>query len=306
MLPSQEIRRKLVLVIKNLICRCIEEARSVPYILRQDEVVELLLRNPTRFQKLVEEERLDRTEYSTDTLTAKLDALEELGQFEALGACDMSLYGRNESESDLSPVIELINQLTRTFSVYISNTVTLFEKEFELFTDKLRRLLTKSGLALQVVEFTEEDTAELEKGAETYLVSGRLLEAFVFERLVSCHVITKQVVALPSGYSLGEKLMRSAIKDADLFSRLIKFILRASYVSQGTWNDLFAMLVRIVDGEWQARHRAVLVDLVEQDAIFACNLLCGTFSELKRRSPFDRRSAIEKALEGWSRNSVHA
>jgi hypothetical protein len=304
MQPSREISGKLVLVIRNLICRCVEEARSVPYILRREEAVDLLLRNPDRFQKLVEQERLDRAEYSMDTLTAKLDALEELGQFEALGACDTSLYGRSESDSDLSPAIEQINQLTRTFSVYISNTVTLFEKEFELFTQKLHDLLGRSGMALQVVEFTEEDLAELEKGAETYLASGRLLEAFVFERLISCHVITKQVVGLPSGYSLGEKLIRSATRDAGLSSKMIRFILRASYISQGGWNDLFAMLVRIVDGEPQPR--TVLTDFIEQDAIFACNLLCGTFSDLKHQNPDDRRAAIEKALEGWSGKSSHA
>jgi len=304
MLPSPEIRRKLVLVIRNLICRCVEEARSVPYVLRREELVDLLLRNPDRFKKLVEEEGADRVEYSKDTLTAKLDALDEIGQFEVLDRCDTSLYGQSESDGDLSPAINHINQLTRTFSVYVSNTVTLFEKEFELFTQKLHDMLSKSGMALRVVEFTEEDLAELEKGAETYLASGRLLQAFVFERLISCHVITKQVVALPPGYSLGKKLIGLAAKDAGLFTNLTRFILRASYVSQGGWNDLFAMLISIVDGD--TRSRTVLVDLIEQDAIFACNLLCGAFSELKHQSPSDRRAAIQKALEGWRETSGHA
>jgi len=296
---SREVRKKLAVVIGNLICRCIEEARYVPYILGQDEVIEMIVRNPEAFQKLVQEEQCDRTEYSTGTLTAKLDALAELGQFESFDGFDMSFCSRNESEANLAPAIEKINHLTRTFNVYVGNTVTLFEKEFEAFTEKFREQLSRAGMDLRVIGFTTEDMADLEKTALSYQDSGQMLQAFMFERLLSCHVITKQFVSLPEGYSLGERLIENAVRSPALFPATVKFIMRVSYVSQGGWEDLFTLLVRIVDFEADESCRSRLIDLLEQDAMFSCNLLCAGFADLKRRTPLERRAAIDRSLQAW-------
>ncbi len=291
---SQELRTKLIRVIGNLICRCIEEARNIPYVLRQDELLEVLVRDPARFQRLVEEERFDRTEHSAGTLTAKLDALSELGQFESLDAYNLSW---SAPERDVSRAIEHINRLSSTFAVYMGNTVTVFEREFESFTGKLCQLLKQSGMTLKVVEFTREDMGALEAMASEYLTSGRLMRAFVFERLLSCHVITKKVVVLPREYSLAGRLIQSAIKDGDLFPRVVRYILRASYISQGAWEDLFSQLVKAVRTEQQIKYRSALIDLIEEDAVFSCNLLCGSFADFKGQTPQERRSAIEMALD---------
>ncbi|MBM3790516.1 MAG: hypothetical protein FJW35_09230, partial [Acidobacteria bacterium] len=143
---SQEIKDKLSVVLGNLIVRCIEDARTVPYVLDQDEAVDILVRTPHLFMKLVREEHSGRAELAREKLTARLDAISELGQFEALDAYDMSFYGPMESDADLSPVMNRIIHLTRTFVVYVSNTVTVFEKEFDSFVHKLRQSLQLAGM----------------------------------------------------------------------------------------------------------------------------------------------------------------
>lgn len=302
MQATHEIRQKLVLVIGSLICRCIEEARKIPYILDQEQVVEILVRDPIFFSKLVREEHSDNTEFSTDRLTAKIDATIELGQFEALDAIDVSFSAGSDTDAAIDQIREQINRLTRTFVVYTGNMVTIFEKEFQLFMEKFRQSLQKAGMVPRASSFDRHDMQGLEQRAEQYLLAGQFLQAFSCDRLLNSQVITKELVNLPPGYLLSRSLVQKALKNPALFSDLVKFILRACYISQGSWQDLFATLVYIVAQEPERVGRSVLIDRIEQDGIFCCNLLCESFSNLKKRSVAERRAAIEARLQGWGDN----
>ena len=86
MQTSAEIRKKLATLIGNLICRCISDARMIPYILNREEVITMLMDDPARFEKLVQDEHTDQSEYSKSDLTVKLDAAAELGNLDAVEA----------------------------------------------------------------------------------------------------------------------------------------------------------------------------------------------------------------------------
>lgn len=300
MQTSPEIRNKLVLVIGDLICRCIEEARKVPFILDQEQVVDILVASPDYFAKLVGEEQRDRTEYARDRLTAKLDAVIELGQFEALDAFDVSLASHTGAEVDLEQVLRQVNQLTRTFAVYFGNIVTIFEKEFQLFAGRFRQHLQQSGMALRATELTSRDMAALAERAEAYLIGGHFLQAFSFDRVLSSQVITKEVAVLPSPeYSLSRNLIRNALQDANLCTAFVKFLLRTCYISQGSWQDLFVILVDLVHEEPALFSKPALIDRIEQDGVFCCNLLCDSFANLRAFPSGERRDAIDKRLNRW-------
>jgi hypothetical protein len=271
-------------VIGNLLCRCIEAARKISYVLDQDQVVEMLVRDPSAFAKLVQEEHYDRTEYAYDRLTAKLDAVTELGQFEALDAFDVTFPLVAGAGVNLEPVLDLVNRLTRTFVVYIGNMITIFEKEFQLFMERFRQSLQQGGVDLTSAEFTVEDMAELEKRAQQYLSGGQFLQALSLERLLNSDVITKP-----------------ALDDAVQFADLVKFILRACYISQGTWQDSFVSLVEVVNQAGRPGRRFLLIDRIEKDAVFCCNLLCESYATLRSWSPLQRRAAIEAAIDRLGR-----
>jgi hypothetical protein len=299
MQASPEVRQKLVAVIGNLICRCIEEACAIPYILGQEQVLEILVGNPDRFAELIRDEHHDKTEYAHDRLTAKIDAVTELGQFEALNAFDTSFAGGIESEADLEQVLGLINRLTRTFMVYTGNTMTIFEKEFQLFMEKLRQSLLQAGEALQAIELNPADTAGLEKKAEEYLCAGQFLQAFSCERLLNAEIITRELVRLPvSGEDLKRRLVKRGLSDVNLRSSLVRFILRACYISQGGWQDLFDTLVELADQEPEICDRSLLTDQIEQDGVFCCNLLGDSLANLKKWPAAEIRQAIENKLAG--------
>jgi hypothetical protein len=301
MQSTHEIRQKLVLIIGDLICRCIEEARKVPFILDQDQVVDILVGNPAYFAKLVGEEQRDRTEFASDRLTAKLDAVIELGQFEALDAFDVSLSGATPSVVDTEQVLTQVNQLTRTFAVYFGNIVTTFEKEFQLFTERFRQHLQQTGQGLRAMQLTPDNMVGLAERAEAYLAAGQFLQAFSFDRVLSSHVITKEFVSLPTAeYTLGRMLIKTALNDARLRSALMRFILRICYVSQGSWQDLFVTLVDIVDQEPELCSRSFLIDQIERDGVFCCNLLCDSFANLQAMPSAERRAAIDRRLSRWT------
>lgn len=292
---SQDARQKLATVIGNLMHRSIEEARKVPYVLPQDEIIDILVRDPEKFASLVHAEQAASAQYSTGTLTAQMDAIAELAQLTVLDRFDMSFGEKNRSDDDLKPAVDAIHQLTRDLAVYVGNTVTLFEKEFERFADKFRQSLQQSGQALIQVGMHPEDMHWIEEGAESYFDSGEYLQAFLYDRLLSIRVITREMVSVPPGYSLAEKLLARGLPRTDSLWPLMRFVLRAKYVSQEAWGDLFDVLARLTRGASQQRY--LLIDAIERDAIFCCNLLCDSFTNLKRLSPADLRVAVGKALE---------
>ena len=42
---------------------------------------------------------------------------------------------------------------------------------------------------------------------------------------------------------------------------------------------------------------ATLIDLIEQDVVFSCNLLCRSYAEIREWPPDQRRLAIENSLK---------
>jgi hypothetical protein len=296
MQASIEIRSKLAQLLGNLISRCIREARLVPHVLGQEEVINLLVADPALYERLVQDEHTGKTELSKNDLTVKIDVAKELERLDELEVFDKSFW--DGPEVDLSPILDLTNQLTRTFAVFMGNAATLFDREFEDFMNKFRQSLQRAGMTLKTVDFTLEDAAILETSALSHLAVGEFLQAFTFDRLLSSQIMMKQVVNLPrDGFSLREDLIRHALKDPKLASSLIKFVLRVSYVSQGAWEDLFPVIVRLVREEPGLCNLARLMELIEQDIVFSCNLLCRSYAEIREWPAAQRRLAFESALK---------
>ena len=182
MQASAEIRKKLALLIGSLICRCIREARMIPHVLNREEVVNILLRDPLLYEKLVLDEHSENTQLSKEDLTIKLDVAKELEKLDRLPAFEKPFW--DGPEVDLSPIMDLTNQLTRTFAVYLGNAATLFDRAFENFMSSFRQSLQGAGMTLQTVDFTLNDAAILETNALSYLSAGEFLQAFTFDRLL--------------------------------------------------------------------------------------------------------------------------
>ncbi len=292
---SAEIRKKLATLIGNLICRCIGDARMIPYVLNRDEVIKMLVDDPARFERLVQDEQEDQTEYSKSHLTVKLDAAAELGKLDAVTAFEQSFW--NGPEVNLEPILELVNQLTRTFAVYAGNASTLFDKAFEDFMGKFRQSLERAGMTIQAIDFTQDDGAFLADRAMEYVSRGEFLQAFTYERLLTSQTMIRQVVNLPpEGFSLRDDLIRRGLNDPGMCVPLAKFVIRVSYISHGAWEDLFTDLARRVKEEPGQCSMPGLIDLIEQDVVFACNLCCRSYAELREWTPGQRRLAIEEGL----------
>ena len=295
MQASVEIRKKLATLIGHLICRCIREARMIPYILNRDEVINILVDDPARFEKLVQDEHAAEAELSKTDLTVHMDAVAELGKLDAIEAFDQSFW--EGPEIDLNPILDLTNQLSRTFSVYLGNAATLFDKSFEEFMNRFRESLQRAGMVLKTVDFTPDDAALLESRAISFLSEGEFLQAFTYDRLLTSQIMMQQVVNLPStGFSLREDLFRRALNESNQFAALSKFVLRVSYISHGAWDDLFPILVRQVYSGPERSRVAQLVDVIERDIVFSCNLLCRSYGEIRELSSDQRRQAIEESV----------
>ena len=296
MQASVEIRKKLATLIGHLICRCIREARMIPYVLNRDEVINLLVDDPERFEKLVRDEYAAEAAQSKTDLTVHMDAVEELGKLDEIETFEKPFW--DGPEVDLTPILDLTNQLTRTFSVYLGNAATLFDKAFEEFMDKFRGSLRQKGMILKTVDFTPDDVALLESNAISFLSEGEFLQAFTYDRLLTSQIMINQVVNLPeTGFSVREDLIRRAINESDQFSGLVKFVLRVSYISHGAWDDLFPLLVKQVYKASGSEKAAQLTDLIERDIVFSCNLLCRSYGEIRELSAAQRRQAIEDGIE---------
>jgi hypothetical protein len=295
MQASSEIRKKLATLIGSIISRCIHEARLIPYILTQEEAVNILVDDPYQFERLLREE-LDAADASEPDLTLKLDALVELGKIDSLDEFEKSSWQKPEPE--IAPILDLINQLSRTFAVYLGNASTLFDKSFVDFMDRFRDSMQRAGMAIRTVDFTLEDVSVLEETAQSYLRAGEFLQAFTFDRLLSSQTLIKQVVNLPAhGFLLRERLISRGLSQPDLCRKMARFVLRTSYVSQGAWEELFPVLASLVRDKKGLCSSSMLVDLIERDIVFSCNLLCKSYAELREWSPAQRRSAIESGLK---------
>jgi hypothetical protein len=300
MQARMEVRKKLATLIGHLIARCMHDARMIPTVLHREEIINILVDDPALFQKLVGDEHAGNSELSREDLTVQIDAVAELGKLDKLEAFDKNFWG--EVEIDLSPILDLTNQLTRTFAVYMGNASTLFDKTFEEFMDKFRQSLQRAGMTLKTFDFTLEDMAIFEERAGAFLSSGEFLQAFTFDRLLSSQIMMKQLVNLPAtGFSLREKLMRRGLDNPEILRALVRFVLRVSYVSQNAWDDLFPILVKCA-GEGAGRiSLEQLVDFIEQDVVFSCNLLCRSYADLKLLPSAQRKRAIKDRLPSHGR-----
>jgi hypothetical protein len=298
MQASDEIKKKLALLIGSVICRCIREARMIPHVLNREEVISILVGDPLLYEKLVQDEHRDNSELSKEDLTVKIDVAKELEKLDALEGFEKFCW--DGPEVDLTPILDLTNQLTRTFAVYLGNAATLFDRAFEDFMNKFRQSLQRAGMTIKTVDFTLSDVAVLETNAVSFLSAGEFLQAFTFDRLLSSQIMMKQVVNLPtSGFSLREDLIRYALNDPNLASALVKFAIRVSYISQGAWEDLFATVLRQVQEEPGQCSPARLVELIEQDVVFSCNLLCRSYTEIREWTAAQRKSAFESGLKNY-------
>lgn len=298
MQASAEIRKKLATIIGHLICRCIREARMIPYVLNRDEMINLLVADPVRFEKLVREEHAADASQSKTDLTVHMDAVEELGKLDELETFEKPFW--DGPEVDLAPILNLTNQLTRTFSVYLGNSATLFDKGFEEFMDKFRESLRQKGMILQTVDFTPDDVALLESSAISYLSKGEFLQAFTYDRLLTSQIMINQVVNLPAtGFSVREDLIRRAVNESGQYPALVKFILRVSYISHGVWDDLFPILIKQLHRHSEDEKITRLFDLIDRDIVFLCNLLCRSYGEIRELSAAQRRQAIEDGVRNY-------
>jgi hypothetical protein len=295
---SAEIRKKLATLIGHLISRCIREARMIPAVLHREEVINMLVDDPGLFAKLVHEEHDDNTELSKQDLTVRLDAVAELAKLDSLEVFDKSFWDGPEVE--LPPILDRTNQLTRTFAVYLGNAATLFDREFEAFMNKFRQSLQQAGMSIRTVDFTLEDMSSFEDISAAYFDAGEALQAFTFEKLLSSQIMMKQVVSLPRDYSLRENLIRRALKNPKLLPSIFRFVIRISYISQGSWEDMFPVLLRIIREESVEGSSAKLVAAVEQDIVFSCNLLCKSYEEIRQLTSDQRKQAIASSLENYS------
>jgi hypothetical protein len=254
--------------------------------------------DPALFQKLVQDEHADQSQLSKEDLTVKLDAVAELAKLDRLETFEESFW--DGEEVDIQPITKLTNQLTRTFAVYVGNAATLFDRAFEEFMDKFRQSLERSGLSLKTFDFTLDDVAVFEEKATSYLKVGDFLQAFTFERLLSSQIMMKQLVTLPEeDFPLREHLVRRALNDAELLPGLMKFIIRVSYISQNSWDDLFPILAKQVLQNSNVELKERLIDFIEQDVFFSCNLLCRSYQEIRQLPGNQRRQAIESSLDRY-------
>ena len=299
-MASLEVRKKLATLIGSIVSQCIREARMIPYILTQEEAVNILVDDPRQFEKMLREE-FD-SDVSEGDLTMKLDALIELGKIDSLDQFERSSW--LNSDEEISPILDLTNQLSRTFAVYVGNASTIFDKSFEDFMNRFRDSMQRAGMAVKTVDFTLDDVSALQETAESYLKAGEFVQAFTFDRLLSSQILIKQVVNLPAqGFALREDLIRSGLNHPDLWLKLSKFVMRMSYITQGAWEDLFPILTKMTRAKQGLCTSSQLVELIERDVVFSCNLLCKPYSELREWTPAQRKSAIESSLEKTGRKT---
>jgi len=291
---SAQIRRKLATLIGRLLDRCLDEARMIPTVLHRDEAIDILVKDPMRFAELVREEADSKIELSRIDLTVKHDAAAEIGELNRGEAPPQPLW--DGPEADLAPVLGKANRWARTFSVYFGNAVTLFDREFGLFIAKFRDSLEQSGMSLRTVDFTPEDAEVFVEAALARVAAGEFLQAFAFERLLGSQIMVRQVVNLPAGFSLRERLMRRALREAAA-PALTRFVMRISHVSQGAWSDMVPLLARLAAEESGESGMEALVDAAEQDAAFSCNLLERSYGEIRALPSAERRRAMRARLQ---------
>jgi hypothetical protein len=299
---SNRIKRTLVSVLTSLTRKSIEEAGIVPYLVEQDKLVDLLIKNPDSYQSMLIDGRVDNDSDSTGKMIIKEDILAELDEFKNLDQFDLSFDQMMDEESARIPVFNQVTAMARMFAAYTSNVLTIFDEEYASFLRRYRLALQAAGQELRPVELNKDDFADLERAAKTRLVQGNFITAFAYDRLFNPEVIKPHIIHFPStDFSLGKRLIESAPKDAAFFTELIKFLVRACYISENQWFDLLSCLIQLAEADPHKFRRTLLVHWIEQDSVFCCNLLQETYDSLRWWTSNQRKDAIEKTLSAIAR-----
>ncbi len=299
MKSSGTVKDKLVQVILNLARRSIDEARKVPYWVEQDNVVDILINHPDLYKTLVSEGQLEGDGVPQGKMLVKLDILAEIEEFRSLDKQLVGAWGSGQSKIDLESVSSQVNSLTKLFLAYHGNMVAIFEKEYDHFLGRFRKTLDETEEELHPFLLDQSDFEEARQMAEAYLAEQRFIEAFSLGKLFHPDIIRNLLFQFPDPeYSLVEELIRESPKIEPAYSNLVRFILRACYLSHSLWCDLFVVLLKLVEQDPGLYHRQKILELVEQDIVFCCNLLHTTYDQLHSMSAEQRRAAIEASLHG--------
>ncbi len=302
---SNRIKRTLVAVIISLTRKSIEEAAVVPYVMEQDKLVDLFLQNPASYRNFLANGGLGGQSNSEGRMIVKENILAELGEFKSMDQFDLSFDRMMDQEEARIPVFNQVTMLTRMFSAYVSNVVTVFEEEYNNFLRRYRQAIQAAGQELRAIELGNDDLADLERAAKTRFVQGEFLGAFAYDRIFNPEVLKDDVLLFPqTSYSLGRRLIETAPKDAAFFTELIKFLLRASYISHNLWFDLLAHLIQLAESDPHKFRRTLLVHWIEQDSVFCCNLLQETYDALRWWTSNQRKNAIERTLTSIARGEI--
>ena len=293
------VKDKLVQVVLNLARRSIDEARKVPYLVEQDNVVDILINHPDLYKTLVSEGQLEGNGAAQGKMLVKLDILAEIEEFRSLDRYLAGAWGSSQSKIDLDSVSSHVNSLTKLFLAYHGNMVAIFEREYDHFLGRFRKTLDETEEELQPFLLDDADFEEAQQMAEAYLAEQRFIEAFSVGRLFHPDTIRNLLFQFPDPeYSMVEELIRESPKSEPTYTNLVKFILRASYLSHSLWRDLFVVLLKLVERDPGLYHRQKILELVDQDFVFCCNLLHTTYDQLHSMSAEQRRTAIEAGLCG--------
>lgn len=297
-MDSQKNKEKLIRILVSLISRSIEEARKVPYLMEQDNLVDILISNPKLYQQMVLEGQIDPQGLSDGKVVVKLDILNEMAEFEGLNNYDMTFVGMVETSSEHSPIFHQIGLLSKMFMAYLSNLITIFEKSYEDFLERYRQTMREVSDSLPQVEVSWDDLEGVRRASKEMLVQGKFIQAFSIGRLLEPEVVGKDLILMTSvENSFNAHLLQILPSDLDLFDRLSRFILRASYISHNYWSDLFDTLVVRVCQDSRSLLRESLIQHIENDSVFCCNLLHETYENILAWRPGDIRKSIEKVLE---------
>ena len=301
MRSSGTVKDKLVRVVLNLARRSIDEARKVPYVVEQDNVVDLFINHPDLYQRLVAEGQLEGDGVPLGKMLVKLDILAEIEEFRSLDRYLVGINGSNHLESDLESLSSQVNSLTKLFLAFHGNMVAIFEREYDHFLERVQKSLDENDGKLQPLMLDQSDFEEVRRTAETYLVEQRFIEAFSLGKLFHPEIIKNLLFRFPQPeHSLIEDLIRESTRDEPTYYSLVKFILRASYLSHNLWSDLFSALLKLVDQDPGMYRRPMVLDILEQDLVFCCNLLHSSYDQLRTLSPEQRRTAVEASLHSTS------
>ncbi len=300
-MEQQKIKENIIQILGNLISRSIEEARKIPYQMDQDTLVDILIGNPQIYKQMVLDGLIEGEGMPRGKVVVKVDILDQMAEFEGLDQFDLTFAGMVGQGPQNSPALGQIDLLTKLFLSYLSNLISTFERSYKDFMKSYHPALpSDSDPSLPAVELSWDDLGDLRKIVKELVQSGKFIQAFSYGPLLDPDIISnKWIRFLSANHSLAGILLPDLRWDPDSCRRLCKFILRASYISQSHWQDLFVDLVHFVSRDPEKYQRDTIIRQIESDSMFCCNLLHEPFQNVIIRRPGELRKAIEKKIAAF-------